>query len=516
MAKQAKLPERKLRAIQELKKRAIAVLGEEKAEKLLLQIRHSELSIAKAKRILNKVEAEAKLRAAMAAPVPATEAVDLRVCSMQDLLESVENIDAIITDPPYPKEYLGLYGELGRLAAKALKPGGILAVMCGQSYLPQLLADMSKHMKYRWTIAYLIPGGQAVQLWDRKVNTFWKPILIFGGQPRWLGDVVKSDVNNNDKRFHAWGQSESGVRRLIECLTEPGQLVCDPFLGAGTTAVACAKLARRIVGCDIDELQVEKARSRVKLERLDGDHRQTNIGCGRHIGAYPCCTCIRGDAENLLAGLPPRSVDAVVSDPPYGLDAAAWDRKVPYHLLERFLQVASGTVLWFGAAPAVAQAYTTFDPKPERLLIWSPSFTLSHVIANDLAYRFHALYAWRLPQKHNGPTWDILTTPTERGNWWKHSGTKPLELMRQLVGMVPKNGTILDPFAGSGTTLLAARDRGRHFLGFEINTQHCEVIRHRLYPNTTEAQAFVMASCQRSSACAYSGCVAPGFCSRAK
>ena len=34
--------------------------------------------------------------------------------------------------------------------------------------------------------------------------------------------------------------------------------------------------------------------------------------------------------------------------------------------------------------------------------------------------------------------------------------------------------------------------------------------------NTTEAQAFVMASCQRSSACAYSGCVAPGFCSRAK
>src|SRR5438094_2310346 len=164
VAKQAKLPERKLRAIQELKKRAIAVLGEEKAEKLLLQIRHSELSIAKAKRILNKVEAEAKLRAAMAAPVPATEAVDLRVCSMQDLLESVENIDAIITDPPYSKEYLGLYGELARLAAKALKPGGILAVMCGQSYLPELLADMSKHMKYRWTIAYLISCDQAFTL----------------------------------------------------------------------------------------------------------------------------------------------------------------------------------------------------------------------------------------------------------------------------------------------------------------------------------------------------------------
>ena len=115
-------------------------------------------------------------------------------------------------------------------------------------------------------IAYLTPGGQSVQLWERKVNTFWKPVLVFGGQATvWIGDVVESDVNANDKRFHDGARRGSGFERLVGVLTEPGQLVCDPFLGAGTTAVACMKLSRRFVGCDVDAAQVEKARARATL-----------------------------------------------------------------------------------------------------------------------------------------------------------------------------------------------------------------------------------------------------------
>jgi tRNA/tmRNA/rRNA uracil-C5-methylase (TrmA/RlmC/RlmD family) len=77
--------------------------------------------------------------------------------------------------------------------------------------------------------------------------------------------VVKSDVNDNDKRFHEWGQSESGFGRSIERLTEPNDLVCDPFLGAGTTAIAAIKLHRRIIGCDVDADLVRTAQSRVAL-----------------------------------------------------------------------------------------------------------------------------------------------------------------------------------------------------------------------------------------------------------
>jgi len=149
---------------------------------------------------------------------------------MDELLPRLSGIDAIITDPPYGRDYLGLYESLAELSEECLAENGVLAVMCGQSYLPEILAMMTKYISYRWTMAYLTPGGQSPQIWDRKVNTFWKLVLLFGAQPEWIGDVVRSDVNDNDKRFHEWGQSESGMARLVEALTKPGQLICDPTL----------------------------------------------------------------------------------------------------------------------------------------------------------------------------------------------------------------------------------------------------------------------------------------------
>lgn len=163
--------------------------------------------------------------------------------------------DVIITDPPYPREYLPLYETLAKLS----KNVPVVAVMCGQSYLPEIYSMMSKHLKYRWTLAYLTPGGQAVQQWTAKVNTFWKPILLFGESVNWFGDVAKSNVNDNDKNHHGWGQSESGMADLVERLTTPGQLVCDPFCGAGTTGVVSLALKRKFTGCDIDISCVNKS-----------------------------------------------------------------------------------------------------------------------------------------------------------------------------------------------------------------------------------------------------------------
>ena len=198
---------------------------------------------------------------------------DVRHCSVAELLPTLSGLDAIVTDPPYPQEFLSLYGELARLAKDALAPHGVLAVMCGQSYLPDILREMTAYLDYRWTFAYLTPGGQAVQLWDRKINTFWKPVLVFGAASSWAGDVVRSNVNDNDKQHHGWGQSESGMARLVEALTQPGQVVCDPFAGGGTTGVVCTRLGRRFVGCDIDVDCVEKTRSRMLLEARE----QSNV-----------------------------------------------------------------------------------------------------------------------------------------------------------------------------------------------------------------------------------------------
>lgn len=169
------------------------------------------------------------------------------------------SVDAIVTDPPYPREYLPLYRTLAEQAARVLKDGGVLAVMCGQSYLPELLQLMDvPGLSYRWTIAYLTPGGQATQVFPRKVETFWKPVLVYGkGEPRaWMGDVARSLVNDNDKAHHVWGQSESGMADLIERLTATGDLILDPFAGAHTTGIVAVQLGRRYIGIDLPMEQV--------------------------------------------------------------------------------------------------------------------------------------------------------------------------------------------------------------------------------------------------------------------
>lgn len=72
----------------------------------------------------------------------------------------------------------------------------------------------------------------------------------------------------------------------------------------------------------------------------------------------------------------------------------------------------------------------------------------------------------------------VWTEPVERG---PHPTMKPLPLVKRLVELFSDEGeTILDPFAGSGTTLVAARDMGRKAIGIEIDEKYAEVIAKRL------------------------------------
>ena len=184
---------------------------------------------------------------------------------MQDLLPTLTGLDAVISDLPYAREHVPLYGELARLAKAALKPNGVLALMCGKGALPEVLAAMTPHLPYRWTLAYVFPpGGKHCQCWPGKAKEAWKPIMLFGHVRHWGTDVIALRPSEDDeRRYHRWGQSESGMRQIIERLTRPNDRVCDPFMGGGSTAVACLALARRFVGCDVDAAAVSATRARL-------------------------------------------------------------------------------------------------------------------------------------------------------------------------------------------------------------------------------------------------------------
>ena len=179
--------------------------------------------------------------------------------------KTVKRYDYIITDPPYPKEYIGLYGVLAKRASELLKNGGMLIAMCGQSYLDEIYQLMTKHLDYYWCGAYMTPG-QPTPLRQVNVNTTWKPLLMFikpgdKYKGKIFGDVFTSDAN--DKDFHKWGQSTSGMKSIISKVCLQGQHILDPFCGAGTTGIAALDCGCFFDGIDIDEENVNISKERL-------------------------------------------------------------------------------------------------------------------------------------------------------------------------------------------------------------------------------------------------------------
>ncbi len=189
-------------------------------------------------------------------------------------------------------------------------------------------------------------------------------------------------------------------------------------------------------------------------------------------------TIWHGDCREILPTL--ARVDAVITDPPYGVGIADWDGSVPYDLVQTFHDMTDGPILWFGASPMLQTDLASFPIAPQRVIVWHVPFSLSRVAAHGMFYRWHPVYAWQMPKRHAGPSQDVISIPQDGHNGWFHPGTKPIRLMCLLVGCAPDNGVILDPFMGSGTTLRAAMDLGRRAIGIEIDERYCEVAARRL------------------------------------
>jgi ParB-like chromosome segregation protein Spo0J len=220
------------------------------------------LDVKRAERIAREHAAEQR-RQQPTEPVTIHGEAEFRHGDFRQALADLTDVDAIITDPPYPREFVPLFADLSKVAADILTPNGILAVMVGQSHLRDYFRLLDTHMEYRWVGSYVVQGPRN-RVHKARVGTGWKPILLYqrpGAEPPFLLDDL-FDSAGDDKRHHYWGQSESGMATLVERLTEPGQLVVDPFMGGGTTGIVARDLGRRFVGCDIDAAAVAAARNR--------------------------------------------------------------------------------------------------------------------------------------------------------------------------------------------------------------------------------------------------------------
>lgn len=85
-----------------------------------------------------------------------------------------------------------------------------------------------------------------------------------------------------------------------------------------------------------------------------------------------------------------------------------------------------------------------------------------------------------MEQDRDGPCHPGLFRHSVRAADKHHITGKPTPLMQNLLGVVPAGGIVLDPFAGSGTTLVAAKNLGMKAVGVEMSREICETIKARL------------------------------------
>lgn len=105
-----------------------------------------------------------------------------------------------------------------------------------------------------------------------------------------------------------------------------------------------------------------------------------------------------------------------------------------------------------------------------------------NVINNEVgAWNEEAIKKYNLNYRNNNFYDNIIKVETSKSDFGNHVNQKPIKLMEFLISLVTKeNAIILDPFSGSGTTCIAAKNINRHYIGIEIDSYNVEISNKRL------------------------------------
>lgn len=218
----------------------------------------------------------------------------------RDFLQSLDknSVDLVLTDPPYAvSRKTGFssvkngvqrfavsmdFGDwdhqqidldaLARETYRVLRRGGTAIVWYDLWKIGQLydaLADAGFKMLRLivWNKTNPVPlNSKCIYLSNSREMAV---VAVKGGSPTFhsrydSGDYSYPIPRHGGKRIHPTQKPLDLFRELIRKHSSPGDLVIDPFLGSGTTAVAALEEGRQFAGCDIDESYTQAAKSRMR------------------------------------------------------------------------------------------------------------------------------------------------------------------------------------------------------------------------------------------------------------
>jgi adenine-specific DNA-methyltransferase len=201
-----------------------------------------------------------------------------------------------------------------------------------------------------------------------------------------------------------------------------------------------------------------------------------------------------GDSLQLVQQLAPRSVDLICSDPPYGGNELGGKNAPPIAnnstplpgllVIQRSLaalKLNRFCVLFLNQQhqpfyDTFFRRYTTL--RVRGYVVWDKkSMGLGYGVRTQ--HELIGIYEKGRPAYPANAIPSVISA--SRADTSEHPNAKPLALMRYLLGKFSSPGDlVLDPFAGSGTTLVAAKASGRRFLGIELDSAYADISRHRL------------------------------------
>jgi hypothetical protein len=213
--------------------------------------------------------------------------IDLRLGRWQDVMQDVE-CDALICDPPYSARTHGCQQgkDLGRTMLSYAawseddisafvnhwgpRTRGWIAVITDHILVPIFASAMEMPEnggRYVFAPIPIVETGSRVRLTGDGPSS-WTCYLVVGRpkcEPysKW-GTLPGAYIGSGrGDREHIGGKDSGIMRAIVRDYSRPGDLVCDPCLGAATTAYAAACEGRRFVGCEMDPETFAKAQKRV-------------------------------------------------------------------------------------------------------------------------------------------------------------------------------------------------------------------------------------------------------------
>jgi len=190
---------------------------------------------------------------------------------------------------------------------------------------------------------------------------------------------------------------------------------------------------------------------------------------------------VHGDCREILPLLPDKSIDLVLTDPPYGVgtdygDGCKDDIQTFRASVTLILELKVKTVIFV----PVSRLYD-LPQKPEWLGVWRKNWTGLALRSYPIYPHWEGLAFYFLKGDYagnKGHRSDVFDAASVRPNKSGHPTPKPESLILELLQFL-KGNVILDPFLGSGTTCYCAKKLNRRCIGIEIEEKYCEIAANR-------------------------------------